>query len=244
MASANAKRDQLRKLMKGIDIAMFTTIGEDGFPVSRPLSTQDADFDGKSVWFFVRRNSAKVREIGRQPRVNVAYASQDRNVYLSVAGTASITDDPALIDRFWSDAYKAFCPGGRDDPQLVLIRVDVATVEYWDGPSSGIGKALAFVISRVTRNDDYMGENRLIRVGAKTAARKSAATPATKATRATGAASKGSSAASKRGNASAKGARVTNTAGARRTATGRAASKDTSHGGNKAPRTKKRSSPA
>lgn len=243
MASANAKRDQLRKLMKGIDIAMFTTIGEDGFPVSRPLSTQDADFDGKSVWFFVRRNSAKVREIGRQPRVNVAYASQDRNVYLSVAGTASITDDPALIDRFWSDAYKAFFPGGRDDPQLVLIRVDVATVEYWDGPSSGIGKALAFVISRVTRNDDYMGENRLIRVGARTAARKGAGTPAKKATRATGATSRAGSAV-KRGKGPAKGTRVTTTAAARRNATGRAASKGTSHGGNKAPRTKKRSSPA
>jgi general stress protein 26 len=165
MTRAAAKGDKLRKLMKGIDIAMFTTVGEDGFPVSRPLSTQDAGFDGKAVWFFVRRDSAKVREIERQPRVNVAYASQDRNVYLSVAGIASTTDDPALIERFWSDAYKAFFPGGRDDPQLVLIRVDVTTVEYWDGPSSGIGKALAFVASRVTRNDDYMGENRTIRVG-------------------------------------------------------------------------------
>lgn len=167
MATASEKRDRVRELMKGIDIAMFTTIGEDGFPVSRPLSTQDAEFDGRTLWFFVRRNSAKVAEIARYPRVNVAYASQDSNVYLSVAGTASIEDEQALIDRFWSDAYKAFFPGGRTDPQLVLIRVDVATIEYWDGPSSGIGKAVAFVISRVTRNDDYMGENHLLRIGAK-----------------------------------------------------------------------------
>jgi hypothetical protein len=32
MATATEKRDQLRGLMKGIDIAMFTTWGEDGFP--------------------------------------------------------------------------------------------------------------------------------------------------------------------------------------------------------------------
>ena len=79
MASTK-KRDQLRALMKGIDIAMFTTLGEDGFPVSRPLSTQEAEFDGEVLWFFVRRDTPKVREISRYPRVNVADAAKERNV--------------------------------------------------------------------------------------------------------------------------------------------------------------------
>ena len=93
MATAAEKRDQLRGLMKGIDIAMFTTWGESGFPVSRPLSTQEVEFDGKALWFFTRRSSAKVEEIRRNPKVNVAYASKERNVYLSVAGTAEAIAD-------------------------------------------------------------------------------------------------------------------------------------------------------
>jgi len=163
MATADEKRDQLRALMKGIDIAMFTTMGENGFPVSRPLSTQDAEFDGKLLWFFVRRNSAKVREIQRYPRVNVAYSSKDKNVYLSVAGVADIVDDRVKVEQFWNDALKAFFPKGPTDPNLVLVRVTVKTVEYWQGPSTAIGKAIAFVIARVTRNDDAMGETYLLR---------------------------------------------------------------------------------
>lgn len=163
MANAAGKRDELRRLMKGIDIAMFTTLGENGFPVSRPLSTQDVEFDGRLLWFFVRKNSAKVTEIQRYPRVNVAYSSKDKNVYLSVAGSADIVEDRAKIDEFWNDALKAFFPKGPNDPNLVLVRVTVHSVEYWQGPSTAIGKAVAFVIARVTKNDDAMGTTHLLR---------------------------------------------------------------------------------
>ena len=163
MASTK-KRDQLRALMEGIDIAMFTTIGEDGFPVSRPLSTQEAEFDGKVLWFFVRRDTPKVREITRYPRVNVAYASKDRNVYLSVAGTARVEDDQTLIDAFWSDALKAYFKKGRTDPNLVLIEVTVHSVQYWEGPSTGIGRMIAFVAARLGADESVMGENRLLRM--------------------------------------------------------------------------------
>jgi Uncharacterized stress protein (general stress protein 26) len=166
MATATEKREQLRGLIKGIDIAMFTTWGEGGFPVSRPLSTQEAEFDGKVLWFFTRRSSAKVDEIRRNPKVNVGYASKERNVYLSVAGTAELVDEQALIDAYWNDAMKAFFPGGRTDPDLALIKVTVHTVEYWDGPSTLLGKAIAFVISRVRKDDSAMGDSGQLRMGA------------------------------------------------------------------------------
>jgi general stress protein 26 len=165
MASRNdVKRDLIRRLIKGIDIAMFTTIGEDGFPVSRPLSTQQVEFDGKVLWFFVRKDTPKVREIGRYPRVNVAYASKDSNAYLSVAGTAAVVDDQAKIDELWNDALKVYFKKGRTDPNLVLIQVTVHTVQYWDGPSTGLGKVIAFVIAAVTSDDAPLGENRLLRM--------------------------------------------------------------------------------
>jgi hypothetical protein len=45
----------------------------------------------------------------------------------------------------------------------VLVRVTVHSVEYWQGPSTAIGKAVAFVIARVTKNDDAMGQTHLLR---------------------------------------------------------------------------------
>ena len=162
MATRNQEIEHLAKLMKKIDIAMLATVGKGGHLVSRPLSTQCASFDGERVWFLTEGDTPKVGEIRRHPKVNVAYASKDANTYLSVAGEARVLRDQALIDTFWNDAMKAFFPRGKDDPNLMLIEVDVDTVEYWDGPGSWIGKALTFAVARVTGNDDVMGENRIV----------------------------------------------------------------------------------
>lgn len=162
MATRKENTQRLAKLMEKIDIAMFTTVGKDGSLVSRPLSTQAAGFDGERVWFFTAADSPKVAEIRRHPKVNVAYASKDRNTYISAAGDARVHRDQARIDQFWTDALKAFFPEGRDDPNLALIEVRVRTVEYWDGPGTWLGKAITFVVARVTGNDDVMAENRIV----------------------------------------------------------------------------------
>lgn len=178
MAITRKQREHLRELIKGIDIAMFTTIGDRGFPVSRPLSTQQAEFDGKLLWFFVRGNSPKVAEIARNPKVNVAYASKDANAYISVAGKADLVRTRAKIRELWNDALKIWFRKGLDDPELALIRVRVHSIEYWEGPSTGIGKLVGFVAAAVTGRDTAMGENRMVRVR-KSPARRPARRPAT-----------------------------------------------------------------
>ena len=150
------------KLLENIDIAMLTTVGDAGYLVSRPLSTQQASYDGKRVWFFTEGDSPKVAEIARHPKVNLAYASKDKNTYVSVAGDARINRNRRKINELWSDALKAFFPKGKDDPNLVLLEVGVRTVEYWDGPGTLLGKVITFVIARVTGREEVMGENRIV----------------------------------------------------------------------------------
>lgn len=159
-ASKNA--EQIGKLLEGIDIAMLTTVGDAGYLVSRPLSTQQASFDGKRVWFFTEGDSPKIAEIGRHPKVNLAYASKDKNTYVSVAGDARINRNRRKINELWSDALKAFFPKGKDDPNLVLLEVAVRTVEYWDGPGTLLGKVVTFVVARITGREEVMGENRIV----------------------------------------------------------------------------------
>lgn len=150
------------KLLENIDIAMLTTVGAEGYLVSRPLSTQQASFDGRHVWFFTEADSPKVGEIRRHPKVNLAYASQSKNTYVSLAGDARVSRDQGRIDALWSDALKAFFPKGKDDPNLVLLEIEVRTVEYWDGPGSLLGKVISFVVARVTKKEEVMSENRIL----------------------------------------------------------------------------------
>lgn len=161
---------QIADLLEKIDTAMLTTVGPDGFLVSRPLSTRASSFDGKRVWFFTEADSPKVAEIARHPKVNLAYASSDRNTYVSLAGSAEVNRDRRRIGRLWNDAMKAFFPNGKDDPNLVLLEVQVRSIEYWDGPGSLVGKLVGFVVARVTGDEEHMGDNRLIDMSGKRAA--------------------------------------------------------------------------
>ena len=167
--NAGKPAEVLGKLLEDIDIAMFTTVGADGYLVSRPLSTQEASYDGRRVYFFTEADSPKVAEVRRHPKVNLAYASRDKNTYVSLAGRCTINRDRALIGQFWNDALKAFFPKGTDDPNLVLLEVEPRTVEYWDGPGTFIGKAISFIVARVTKREEVMGENRMLDLRSKPA---------------------------------------------------------------------------
>ena len=162
MDSPNQIAARLGNLLEGIDIAMLTTLGDRGYPVSRPLSTQAASFDGKVLWFFTEADSPKVGEIQRHPKVNLGYASKEKNIYVSIAGDARVLRDQRKINQLWSDALKAFFPNGKEDPNLVLLEISVRTAEYWEGPGSLFGQLLTFVVAQATGEEEVMGENRIL----------------------------------------------------------------------------------
>lgn len=154
--TADERADNIRHLaamIEDIEIAMLTTVATDGHLVSRPLGTQDAAFDGV-LWFATEAGSGKAAEIRANPQVNVAYAAPGKNRYVSVAGRASLVDDRQKIDELWSPAMQLFFPDGKDDANLRLIRVEVESAEYWDGPGTVFGKALHFVLTAVTDDPD------------------------------------------------------------------------------------------
>jgi general stress protein 26 len=149
--------EKLRDLVKGIDFTMMTTIGSDGKLHSRPMSTQDLEFDGE-LWFFADKTSEKAHEITANPRVNLSYADTGKHRYVSVTGTASLSYDRAKMEKFWNPALKVWFPDGLETPTIALIRVAVEKAEYWESDGR-IATLLSFAKSLVTGKEANMGEN-------------------------------------------------------------------------------------
>jgi general stress protein 26 len=152
---------KLNNLIEDIDFAMLTTVDTDGVLRSRPMSTQEVEFDG-TLWFFTSDKTHKVEEIERDNRVNASYAKPEDNVYVSVSGTASITKDRAKMEELWNPILKAWFPEGLDDPTICLLKVDVEQAEYWDSPSSTLVQIAGFVKALVTGKAADGGENEKI----------------------------------------------------------------------------------
>ncbi|MFN0068296.1 MAG: pyridoxamine 5'-phosphate oxidase family protein [Limisphaerales bacterium] len=84
------------------------------------------------LWFFTGDDTAKVREIESDPRVQVI-CQNGRASFVALGGRATlIRHDRALIRELWKPSFKVWFPGGVEDPNIVLIRVTGERGEYCD----------------------------------------------------------------------------------------------------------------
>ena len=102
-------------MIRGLKIAMLTTSAPDGTLHSRPMATQEAEFDGV-LWFFTKSGSGKVDEIRQDAEVNLSYASTEGHRYVSLSGRASLVRDADKIQELWNPSYRAGSPGGSTTP--------------------------------------------------------------------------------------------------------------------------------
>jgi general stress protein 26 len=131
-----AHDEKAMKVMKMLDehkTTMLVTRDEQGGLVSRPMTTQQPEFDG-DVWFFVSSDADVIDEIEADPEVNVAY-SRNKN-FISLSGKASIVDDNAKKKELWYPELKKWFDGaGPESPKVKLIKVSIDTARYWDTAS-------------------------------------------------------------------------------------------------------------
>ncbi|MFP2961967.1 pyridoxamine 5'-phosphate oxidase family protein [Myxococcus sp. 1LA] len=145
-------------LIKGIKVAMMTTVEADGSLRSRPMWTHDRDFDGE-LWFFTREHSPKVDEVAHDHHVNLAYSDPSRDRYVSVSGRCRLVLDKEKARELWNPTLKAWFPEGLDDPELALLCVRVEKAEYWDTPSSRMVQFAGMVKAAITGQPYAPGDN-------------------------------------------------------------------------------------
>ena len=134
---ADTKRvKELYDLIEGIEIAMFTTRRPDGRLVSRPMATQERRPD-TDLWFVTDIETHKVDELEHDPNVNVSYYRDRTKEWVSVSGTARISQDRALIREVYQPDWRAWFgkvdevrDGGPDDPRLALLFITADSVVY------------------------------------------------------------------------------------------------------------------
>ena len=149
-------------LVKDIRFAMLTTRDADGSLTSRPMTTVQKQFDG-TLWFFTSRSSPPAVSVGASPDVGLQYVDTHSDVYVSLSGEATIERDRVRMEGLWSPQVKAWFPKGIDDPDLVLLRVDVYKAEYWDVKESKVVQLFKMAKAALTgeRVKD-LGEHRTV----------------------------------------------------------------------------------
>jgi len=117
------------ELLRSFDNAMLVTHAGDGAPLhARPMAIAETSDDG-SIWFITGADTPKIDEVTKDSHILAVLQTEKK--WLSVSGRAEIHQDRARIHKVWKEQFRAWFDG-KDDPNIVLIRLNPTEAEYWD----------------------------------------------------------------------------------------------------------------
>lgn len=151
MASKSSELE--KKFWMALKSDMIMMLGLVGVEEShtRPMTAQLRGSEGP-IWFFTARDNTLVQNLRAEARAIGTFASKDHDLFASVHGRMSLDNDPDVIDELWNPIVAAWYEGGRDDPEMALIRFDAERAEIWEN-ENGLFAGLKALFGRDPKED-------------------------------------------------------------------------------------------
>ena len=150
MPTARALEEEFWTALKSDMTMMLGLVGvEEGH--TRPMTAQMKGSDGP-IWFFTARGNTLVKSMSRDGRAVATFASKGHELFASIHGRLVIDRDSDTIDELWNPFVAAWYEGGKDDPELVLLRFDAEKAEIWQNENS-IFAGLKMLFGRDPKQD-------------------------------------------------------------------------------------------
>ena len=101
----------------------------------RPM-TAVTEGESGPIWLFTSKHTALVSQLAGEGRAVASFVDKGHDLFASIHGRLVISNDPATIDRLWNPMIAAWYEGGKQDPDLVLLRFDAQEAEIWSNSNS------------------------------------------------------------------------------------------------------------
>lgn len=119
-----------------------------------------ADPDECAIWFFAHRSSPFGQETGEGGMAHLVL--MEGTTYADILGRLEISVSQTHLDRYWSAKISSSFPGGKEDPDLVMLRFTPQKGWVWSSTgrmlSVGLEIALAGLIGDLPGTPDVAQE--------------------------------------------------------------------------------------
>lgn len=136
---------------KKLAASPFVMIGPmDGSQHSEPLTAQLDKDQVDTIYFFIGKDN----RLAKGGRAMAQFVAKGHDFFACLSGNARIDNDVAMIDKLWNNQAEAWFPGGKDDPNLALLRFDVDDAEMWETDMSLSGKVKMLFGGKIEARDE------------------------------------------------------------------------------------------
>ena len=131
---------------------------------SRPMTAQiDGDADVGPIYFFGGKDSSLYQQLGTAPaKAEFTHVPKGHDLFAAVEGDLSVCHDRAVLERLWNPFVAAWYPGGKDDPNLVLLMMEIGEAKVWLNSNSLVaGIKMLFGVDPKSSYKDNVAELKL-----------------------------------------------------------------------------------
>ncbi|MEW4448117.1 pyridoxamine 5'-phosphate oxidase family protein [Qipengyuania sp. JC766] len=99
---------------------------------SVPMSPQLDKDANSAIWFFTHTKSP----FAQTGPATATFQGKGHEIYARFNGNLVRETSQERFDQFWNNFVEAWYEGGKDDPNIVFLRMDLGDAEIWDGDMS------------------------------------------------------------------------------------------------------------
>jgi len=96
----------------------------DAVPMTAQLDT-DAD---AAIWFFTTKDNC----LAKMGPATAIFAGKNHQVFARFSGLITEEYSRERRDKHWSSVIESWFPGGKEDPDLIMLRMDLGKAEIWN----------------------------------------------------------------------------------------------------------------
>jgi general stress protein 26 len=147
------------KLWQAIDESPFMMLGLKGSGYTRPMTAQVDDH--KQIYFFASRTEELVKNLGQSDEALATFAAKGHDFFASITGRLAMHTDRQKVDELWNPMVATwYGDGGKEDPDLVLLRFAASKADVWSAEGGSMLKAVWLKLTGGDPGEDLDNENR------------------------------------------------------------------------------------
>jgi general stress protein 26 len=149
--SDDRQRDEELKqqFWEALDDSPFLFLQLDSDPDTAVPMTAALDEEANgAIWFFTGRDHV----FARGGPATATFAGKGHGVFARFKGALVHETSRDRLDKEWSNFVEAYFPRGKDDPSLLLLRMDLADAEIWT-TDVGLTTTIKMALGRDVREE-------------------------------------------------------------------------------------------
>ncbi|MCD2174127.1 pyridoxamine 5'-phosphate oxidase family protein [Rhizobium sp. C4] len=128
---STAKSDPEKLIWDELDRVSAGMLGLETHSFGLQPMAPNLDIANKTIWFYTSKDTDLVSAITPGAQALFCVVGKDHDFHAMLRGAISIDPDPRRIDEYWNSVVEAWFEGGKQDPNLTMLRFQPDECNFW-----------------------------------------------------------------------------------------------------------------